>query len=103
VGPDGQSVRAFRESIPGGSLSGEAPLEFFRTPEGLMMDSATGSHWNFKGCAVDGKARGACLERVEVIKDYWFDWRNYHPGTSVYTGGGRSVGRPKQASRFVGQ
>jgi len=33
--------------------------------------------------------KGACLERVEVIKDDWFDWRNYHPGTTVYSGGGR--------------
>jgi hypothetical protein len=88
VGPDGESVRAFRDQIPGV----DAPPEFFRTlddPGGqstVLMDSATGSRWNFKGCAVEGKSRGKCLERVEVIKDYWFDWRNYHPGTTVYAG-----------------
>jgi hypothetical protein len=78
VGPDGQSVRAFRASE-----------DFYRTPDGSMMDSATGNRWNFKGCAVEGKAKGTCLERIEVIKDDWFDWRNYHPATTVYSGGGR--------------
>ena len=91
IGPDGQSVRAFREKIPGAVATGEAPFEFFRTPEGAMIDTTTGGHWNFKGCAVDGTRKDACLERVEVIKDYWFDWRHYHPSTSVYAGGGRSI------------
>lgn len=93
VGPDGQSVRAFRARIPGG----KGPAEFYRTFDdktsnlagagpavALMMDDATGSKWNFQGCAIDGPSRGACLERVEVIKDYWFDWRHYHPGTTVF-------------------
>ena len=85
VGPDGQSVRAFR--------TGDRPGEFFRTSDGGMMDSGTGSRWNFQGCAVDGKLKGACLARVEVIKDFWFDWRNYHPATSVYTGNGKLIGK----------
>jgi hypothetical protein len=54
------------------------------TPGALLMDAATGSEWNFQGCAVSGKAKGACLEPVEVIKDYWFDWRNFNPSTTVY-------------------
>ena len=94
VGPDGQSVRAFRENIPGSTSTGPAstgdiPLEFFRTPDGTIIDSVTGSHWNFHGCAIEGKLKGACLERVEAIKDFWFDWRNYHPATTVYLGSGR--------------
>jgi Protein of unknown function (DUF3179) len=89
VGPDGQSIRAFRESLPGSTSTGDVPLEFFRTADGGMIDSQTGSHWNFHGCAVDGRLKGACLDRVEVIKDFWFDWRNYHPATTVYTGSGR--------------
>jgi len=84
VGQDGQSVRAFRDRIPG--ISG-AP-EFYRMgagqPGALMMDAATGSEWNFQGCAISGKAKGVCLEPVEVIKDYWFDWRNFNPSTTVY-------------------
>ena len=50
----------------------------------FLMDSATGTNWNFRGCATSGKLQGVCLERVDVIKDYWFDWRNYNADTSVY-------------------
>lgn len=94
VGPDGESVRAFRQRIPGV----DGVPEFYRTASGqppgkldaasaaapLLMDAASGSRWDFQGCAVEGKARGACLERIEVIKDYWFDWRHYNPRTTVY-------------------
>src|SRR3984885_11952175 len=52
VGPDGGSVRAFLDRIPGGD--GAA---FFSRAGGnqggpVMMDAATGSQWNFQGCAV---------------------------------------------------
>ena len=77
VGPDNQSIRAFRTHE-----------DFYRTQEAatfFLMDSATGSKWNFQGCATEGKAAGTCLEPVYVIKDYWFDWRHYNPSTTVYT------------------
>ena len=80
VGPDGQSVRAFRDRIPG--VPGVP--DFYRRPDGLLIDASTGSEWNFPGCAVSGKAKGTCLEPVEVLKDYWFDWRNYNPATTIY-------------------
>ncbi len=72
VGPDGKSIRAFRVD-PG--------IEFFRTEtEGIMIDSKTGSRWNFKGC----NAQGKCLERIELTEDYWFDWKTYHPKTTRF-------------------
>ncbi len=49
-----------------------------------LLDSATASEWNFQGCAVSGGAQGKCLDRVPALKDYWFDWRNYHPDTTIY-------------------
>jgi hypothetical protein len=49
-----------------------------------LLDTATVSEWNFQGCAVAGAAQGKCLDRVPALKDYWFDWRNYHPDTSIY-------------------
>jgi hypothetical protein len=102
VGPDAQSVRVFRQRIPGI----EGVPEFYRNVEEkppakldaasasapLLMDGATGSRWNFQGCAVEGKAKGACLERIEVIKDYWFDWRHYNLQTTVY---GKTLGSAK--------
>jgi hypothetical protein len=50
----------------------------------LLLDSTTASEWNFQGCAVSGPAQGKCLDRVAALKDYWFDWRNYHPATTIY-------------------
>jgi hypothetical protein len=49
-----------------------------------LVDATTASQWNFQGCATSGPAQGKCLARVPALKDYWFDWRNYHPETSVY-------------------
>jgi hypothetical protein len=88
VGPDDQSVRVFRGRIPGV----DGATDFYRvtekqpgdSPGAVFMDDATGSEWNFRGCAISGKAKGLCLEQIPAIKDYWFDWRNYNPKTTVY-------------------
>jgi hypothetical protein len=84
VGSDDQSVRAFRDRIPG--MEGAA--DFYRIagkPSGaLLLDDVTGSEWNFQGCAISGKAKGVCLEPIAMLKDYWFDWRNYNSKTTVY-------------------
>lgn len=84
VGPDDQSVRAFRDRISG--VDG-AP-DFYRMtankPGAFLMDAPTGSEWNFQGCAVSGKAKGVCLEAIPMLKDYWFDWRNYNPKTTIW-------------------
>jgi len=80
AGPDGKSVRAFLSRID------DADVELFRktdTKEFVMVDSA-GEEWNFKGCATSGPAAGKCLAELPAIKDYWFDWRNYHADTTVY-------------------
>jgi hypothetical protein len=80
VGPDDQSVRAFWGRIPGV----DGVTDFYRLAGGVLMDDTTGSEWNFQGCATSGKSKGLCLEAIPMLKDYWFDWRNYHPQTSVY-------------------
>jgi Protein of unknown function (DUF3179) len=50
----------------------------------ILLDTTTASEWNFQGCAISGPSQGKCLERVPALKDYWFDWRNYHPDTTIY-------------------
>ena len=83
VGSDDQSVRAFRDRIPG--VNGAT--DFYRItgkPGVLLIDDTTGSEWNFQGCATSGQAKGLCLEPIPMLKDYWFDWRNYNPKTTVY-------------------
>lgn len=52
----------------------------------VLIDSVTASQWNFQGCAISGPAQGQCLDRLPALKDYWFDWRNYHRETTVYKG-----------------
>jgi len=79
VGPDKASIRVFRRRVAGV----DAAPDFYRQEGGTLLDAATGSEWNFQGCAVTGPQAGNCLERVNAIKDYWFDWRTYHPETSV--------------------
>jgi hypothetical protein len=82
VGPDNESVRAFSRTLP----AGRGVAEFYRLTggAGFMMDSITASQWNFHGCATGGPMQGACLAPAEVIKDYWFDWREYNPESTVY-------------------
>ena len=80
LGPDKKSVRAFLSRVDG------ADVEFFRKSgdRWALIDSAYGSEWSFQGCAVSGQAQGKCLERLPALKDFWFDWRNYHPATGVF-------------------
>ena len=85
VGPDDQSVRVFRRRIPSvEGLAGFYRVSAKEAQGALFLDDLTGSAWNCQGCAVSGALQGRCLERVEVIKDYWFDWRNYNQETTVY-------------------
>jgi hypothetical protein len=79
AGPDGKSIRAFRARSSGI----EASSEFYKTGD-VMLDAQTGSEWNFGGCVVKGSRAGECLQRLDALKDYWFDWRNYHPDTTIF-------------------
>ena len=49
----------------------------------MLAPRATGSAWNFAGRATAGPLAGQELEPVQVTKDFWFDWRNYHPETTL--------------------
>jgi hypothetical protein len=80
TGPDGASMRAFVARVAG------RDAEFYRAPgeKWKLLDSVTAGEWDFRGCAVSGSAQGTCLEPVGILKDYWFDWKNYHPQTTLY-------------------
>ena len=89
---DGKSIRAFERTVEGRAL------EFFLKPNSSPLrvtDSETGSEWDFTGTATAGPLAGKQLKRIPVTKDYWFDWKAYHPDTGVYLLGERaSVARP---------
>jgi hypothetical protein len=93
VGPDGKSFRVFVSRIDGKDAEfflkaeTEAPAvksDASTAKPWVLLDTATASEWNFQGCALSGPAQGRCLDRVPALKDYWFDWRNYHHDTGVY-------------------
>jgi hypothetical protein len=81
VGEDGMSVRGFERTVDGRELHlflrpGPPPLR--------LVDAETGSDWSFAGDATRGPLAGKRLAKVFVLKDYWFDWKGYNQGTSVY-------------------
>ncbi len=93
VGPDGKSFRVFKSRIDGRDaeffLKGESEGDTRAAPKAApkswtLLDTATASEWNFQGCAISGPSQGKCLDRIPALKDYWFDWRNYHPSTTIY-------------------
>jgi hypothetical protein len=86
MGDDHKSVRGFERIVDG------RQLEFFAKP-GVsplrLVDAQTASEWDFSGRAVGGPSTGKQLARLAVLNDYWFDWKSYNPGTTLYQLGER--------------
>lgn len=93
LGEDGRSVRAFERIVDGQKLELFMKYEkngfYAQGGPFQMVDGETGSFWNFEGKAVSGPLAGRELKKVFVLEDYWFDWRIYHPDTSIYELGDR--------------
>jgi hypothetical protein len=84
LGEDGKSVRVFDRRVDG------RVLELFLKPgTHTLLDAETGSEWDFTGESVAGELEGKRLGRIQPVKDYWFDWKTYHPDTGVYLLGER--------------
>ena len=84
VGDDQKSIRVFERTLDGKTLelmakAGAQPLR--------LLDAETGSEWDFSGRAVSGPLAGRQLTKVKALKEYWFDWQIYQPGTTVYARG----------------
>jgi hypothetical protein len=80
---------ALRKTAAAADPTGVAPAAATPAPPSApkswgLLDTATASEWSFQGCAVSGPSQGKCLDQVPALKDYWFDWRNYHPDTTIY-------------------
>jgi hypothetical protein len=76
-----QSFRVFDRSIDGRAL------EFFAKPDTsplLLVDAETWSEWVFSGRATNGSLAGKQLRKIPTFSDYWFDWKTYHPNTTVF-------------------
>lgn len=50
----------------------------------IMEDRETGTSWSqVTGRAIDGKHRGAQLEKLEAIETTWGQWREVHPDSRL--------------------
>ena len=81
LGDDNKSVRAFERTVDGRTL------EFYVKPGAspVQLTDETATTWDFNGKAVSGPLAGKQLKKIFALKDYWFDWKIYHPDTTVYT------------------
>jgi uncharacterized protein DUF3179 len=82
--PDGRSLRCFDRRIDGETLE-----LFLKTGTGrpILVDGKTGSEWDFAGLGTAGPMAGRRLARLTCLKDFWFDWKTYNPGTRVFAAG----------------
>jgi len=85
VGPDQASIRTFRGDLPTERLTFLQPPTGTADKNAIAQDQETQSLWDFRGCAIQGKLSGQCLKPLDANKDYWFDWLNHHPKTTVFT------------------
>lgn len=74
-----KSARAFESTVDGRALTFSAGQDASH-----FTDAETGSTWDFRGRALSGPLAGRQLRKLMVLKDYWFDWKIYHPNTTVY-------------------
>jgi len=84
LGPDGKSIRVFSRQLDARSLDFYGQSVVNQSDVWALADAATLSQWNFDGCAISGEMKGKCLNRIDALKDFWFDWQHYHPNTGIY-------------------
>jgi hypothetical protein len=77
LGPDDRSVRVFDRTVDGRAL------ELVADEGGRLRDLSTGSVWSFEGEAVEGPLAGKRLQKIYSLVEYWFDWKTYHPDTTI--------------------
>lgn len=49
-----------------------------------LIDTNTGSKWDWNGKCVEGKLRGATLQRIQSYQEYWHSWKTFRPQTTQY-------------------
>ena len=87
LGEDKKSVRAFERMVDGRTL------DLFQKPDSpklILVDPETASEFDFTGKGISGPLTGKQLRKIDLLLDYWFDWKNYHPKVDVYSGGEKS-------------
>ena len=79
VEPVSTQIKFFRR------LTGDTSLTFELNDSGLV-DSETGTTWNFDGLATSGPIAGTQLVEIAGLPSYWFAWVSFHPETELFDG-----------------
>jgi len=80
---DGKSVRGFNRDLDGEFLD-----PFLKPGEDtFLVDSQSGREWDFIGTAIHGPREGRRLERIQILKDFWFGWKLYDADTTAFSAG----------------
>ncbi|MEJ0098764.1 MAG: DUF3179 domain-containing (seleno)protein [Pseudomonadota bacterium] len=57
-----------------------------------LIDRETHSHWTAYGKATAGSMKGAQLERLMPVPQFWFAWVQFHPQTELFTAASLGTG-----------
>lgn len=71
-------VKFFRRHIPG------QPTLVFESSSRRLVDTATGTIWNFDGVAEMGRLVGTRLEQIPGVSAFWFAWSTFFPKTELF-------------------
>lgn len=71
------NTRVFDRTVNGQTLH-------FAYDDGRIVDTDSGSEWNYNGLAVSGAFAGERLPRLPIEPGFWFEWTAFYPDTLVY-------------------
>jgi hypothetical protein len=80
-------IGSWWQQVSGEAILGPLKVLFARSGSNELVDSATGSEWDFSRRAIRGPLAGRQLTTIAMLRDYWFDWRAYHPDTAIFSAG----------------
>lgn len=78
--PNSAAGAVFSRIVEDGSI-----LTFTISNDSLLVDNQTGTTWDrFTGLALEGPLAGSQLQAVKYTAAFWFGWKDWYPGTTVY-------------------
>jgi len=81
--PESDTVTTFSRQLDGRALTFEP-----RAQSGDLADVETRSRWNPYGECLEGELRGGRLNAIVSVRQFWWSWAAFFPGTDVYAGKG---------------
>jgi hypothetical protein len=79
--PSSDTTTAFEARAKGKVLTFQAAND----DASAIIDRETRSTWNAYGLAIDGSMKGAQLEQVILIPQFWFAWSQFRPGSRIFS------------------